>query len=32
MLIVEPVQAGLRHPKAKGKRLGRPRRFVNASA
>jgi DNA invertase Pin-like site-specific DNA recombinase len=28
-LIVERVKAGLRNARAKGKRLGRPRRFVN---
>jgi DNA invertase Pin-like site-specific DNA recombinase len=30
-LIVERVKAGLRNAKAKGKRLGRPRAFVDAS-
>ena len=29
-LIVERVKAGLRNAKAKGKRLGRPRRIVDA--
>src|SRR5215831_2677268 len=30
-LIQERVRAGLRNAKAKGKRIGRPRQFVNAS-
>src|SRR5207244_4273711 len=30
-LIVERVKAGLRNARAKGKRLGRPRKFVDAS-
>jgi len=30
-LIVERVKAGLRHAKAKGKRLGRPRKIVDAA-
>jgi DNA invertase Pin-like site-specific DNA recombinase len=30
-LIVERVKAGLRHARAKGKRLGRPKRDLNAS-
>ena len=29
-LIVERVRAGLRHARAKGKRLGRPKKFVDA--
>ena len=28
-LIVERVRAGLRHAKAKGKRLGRPKKYVD---
>src|SRR3984957_19753153 len=31
-LIVERVRAGLRHARAKGKRLGRPRKSVDAAA
>jgi DNA invertase Pin-like site-specific DNA recombinase len=30
-LIVERVHAGLRHARAEGKRLGRPRKVVNAA-
>ena len=30
-LIVERVRAGLRHARAKGKRLGRPRKSVDAA-
>ena len=30
-LIVERVRAGLRHARAKGKRLGRPKKFVDAA-
>jgi len=30
-LIVERVKAGLRNARAKGKRLGRPKRIVDAS-
>src|SRR5258708_2793360 len=30
-LIVERVRAGLRHAKAKGKRLGRPKKYVDAA-
>jgi DNA invertase Pin-like site-specific DNA recombinase len=30
-LIIERVKAGLRNARAKGKRLGRPRRVVDAS-
>jgi len=30
-LIVERVRAGLRHARAKGKRLGRPKKYVDAA-
>jgi DNA invertase Pin-like site-specific DNA recombinase len=30
-LIVERVRAGLRHARAKGKRLGRPKQYVDAA-